>query len=129
MVYTFCVDFDGTIVTHEYPKIGQPVPYALQILRELQVEHNIILYTMRSGESLLYAMNYLRENGIDLYGINSNPTQSGWTTSPKVYGNFYIDDAAIGCPLVFGHHKRPYVDWVKIREILVGVYNINLGVL
>jgi len=24
---TIAVDFDGTIVTHEYPKIGKPIPY------------------------------------------------------------------------------------------------------
>ena len=27
------VDFDGTIVTHEYPKIGKPIPFAIEIGR------------------------------------------------------------------------------------------------
>jgi len=29
-----------------------------------------------------------------------------------------IDDSALGCPLVYGKHSRPYVDWVKVEEIL-----------
>ena len=28
-------DFDGTIVTHEYPKIGKPIPFAIQTLKKL----------------------------------------------------------------------------------------------
>ena len=27
---TIAVDFDGTIVTHEYPRIGKPIPFAHQ---------------------------------------------------------------------------------------------------
>ena len=30
------IDFDGTIVTHEYPKIGKPIPFAIQTLKKLQ---------------------------------------------------------------------------------------------
>ena len=26
------VDFDGTIVTHEYPKIGKDIPFAIDVL-------------------------------------------------------------------------------------------------
>ena len=26
---TIAVDFDGTIVTHEYPKIGRDIPFAI----------------------------------------------------------------------------------------------------
>ena len=39
---TIAVDFDGTIVTHEYPKIGKPIPFAIDALKRLQQEdlHN-----------------------------------------------------------------------------------------
>ena len=40
--------------------------------------------------------------------------------SNKCYAEMYIDDAALGCPLL--HDKelsdRDFVDWVKVREIL-----------
>jgi hypothetical protein len=30
-----CVDFEGTCVTHEYPKIGEDVPNAVNVLKKL----------------------------------------------------------------------------------------------
>lgn len=42
------VDFDGTCVTHEFPKIGKDIG-AIPVLRKLvEKGHQIILYTMRS---------------------------------------------------------------------------------
>lgn len=118
-VYDICVDFDGTIVEHEYPRIGAPVPLALQTLKELQeAGHNLILFTMRSRIYLDEAVEYLRNNGIELYGINRNPDQDDWTDSPKAYGQMYIDDAAVGCPLIFRTGERPYVDWGVVRNLL-----------
>ena len=44
------IDFDGTIVEHKYPEIGNPVPGALETMKDLiQQGHKIILWTMRSG--------------------------------------------------------------------------------
>ncbi len=115
-----CVDFDGTIVDHRYPEIGEPVPMAIKWLLRLQSSGaRIILFTMRSdsaktGNLLSNAVKYLEGNGIKLYGINSNPDQKEWTSSPKAYANVYIDDLALGCPLI--HPKgfaRPCVDWKK----------------
>jgi hydroxymethylpyrimidine pyrophosphatase-like HAD family hydrolase len=112
------VDFDGTIVTHDFPAIGSPVPMALESLIFLQKKgHKIILYTMRSDNYLRMAIKYLLDNGIEeLYGVNENPTQKEWTSSPKVYAHYYIDDAAVGCPIIVNKHKRPYVDWEKIMN-------------
>ena len=116
-----CVDFDGTIVDHCYPNIGEPVPGALHWLIILQSYGvKIILYTMRSdgpkgGHSLRDAVQYLESNGIKLFGVNRNPDQDEWTSSPKAYGTVYVDDAAFGCPLM--HPKgfaRPCVDWEKV---------------
>ena len=30
------VDFDGTIVEHEYPRIGAEIPFAIDTLKRLQ---------------------------------------------------------------------------------------------
>ena len=55
---------------------------------------------MRSGQPLDEAISYLRNNGIVINSININPTQHKWTLSPKPYGHVYIDDAALGVPLI-----------------------------
>ena len=45
------VDFDGTVVTHEYPHVGRDAG-AVPVLRELTDNGcRLILYTMRSGGS------------------------------------------------------------------------------
>jgi hypothetical protein len=115
-----CIDFDGTIVDHRYPEIGAPVPGAIKWLKKLQNSGaRLILYTMRSDlpdRALLSdAVHYLHAEGIVLFGINRNPEQDAWTTSPKAYGELYIDDAAFGCPLTFPKgFARPCVDWKKV---------------
>lgn len=113
-----CIDFDGTIVDHRFPEIGPPVPEALEWMGKFQdAGARMILFTMRSeggssGDVLTPAVNYLKENGVHLYGINKNPTQAHWTSSPKAYGQLYIDDAAFGCPLIHPDgFQRPCVDW------------------
>jgi hydroxymethylpyrimidine pyrophosphatase-like HAD family hydrolase len=119
---TIAVDFDGTIVTHKYPEIGEPVDKALYTLRRLRsANHKIILFTMRSGEKLDEAIKYLEDAGIQLYGINENPSQGSWTASPKPYAHLYIDDAAAGCPLTYKEGERPVVDWEAITRGLEGM--------
>lgn len=108
------VDFDGTCVTHRYPAIGEDIG-AVPVLKELVSKGNeLILWTMRGGEELLAAVKWFKDNDIPLFGIQINPTQSKWTDSPKAYAQVYIDDAALGCPLINGH-----VDWIKVRQWLV----------
>ena len=114
------VDFDGTCVTHEYPYMGQEIG-AAPVLRELAEQgHNLILYTMRSGKLEKEAVAWFKDKGIPLYAVNTNPKQKKWTKSPKVHADVYIDDSALGCPLIHSMTtSRPYVDWVKVREWLV----------
>jgi hypothetical protein len=119
-----CVDFDGTIVKHAYPAIGEPVPKALEYLMEFQKRGaQLILFTIRSGVEESAAAEYCRVNGIKLWGVNVNPTQHLWSQSRKVYAHLYIDDAAAGCPLLSGDlpNDRPYVNWD-----LIGRYVIEL---
>ena len=77
------VDFDGTCVTHDYPRIGKEIG-ATKVLKHLvEAGHKLILNTMRSGKELQDAIHWFNENGIELYGVNENPIQKHWTTSPK----------------------------------------------
>ena len=113
------VDFDGTIVRHAYPEIGETVPLAIEGLQMFQEKGwKIILYTMRGGEYLQQAVELVESHGINLYGVNTNPTQSSWTESPKCYAPLYIDDAALGCPLIYPAGERPFVDWMAIFYLM-----------
>ena len=112
------VDFDGTCVTHDYPRIGKDI-HAIPVLKRLVSNgHKLILNTMRSGKELDEAVNWFKEHNIELFGANENPTQKSWTDSPKVYAHLYIDDAALGCPLKMDENlsHRPFVDW----EVVAG---------
>jgi hypothetical protein len=114
------VDFDGTVVTHEYPEIGDDVPFAHAVLQRLVgADVKIILWTMRSGEYLDAAVQWFADKGIPLWGINENPQQKEWTDSPKAYAQLYIDDAALGCPLRGRFDgKRPMVEWKGVERML-----------
>ncbi|MBQ5609901.1 MAG: hypothetical protein IIU85_06600 [Rikenellaceae bacterium] len=113
------LDFDGTVVTHEYPYVGDDIG-AVPVLKELiAAGHQLILFTMRSGKLLDDALAWFERNGIELYAVNENPEQKSWTSSAKVHANIYIDDCALGCPIRFEDGvRRPFVDWQKVREIL-----------
>lgn len=137
------IDFDGTCVAHDFPRIGKEIG-AVPVLKELvQYGHRLILFTMRSdivnpkggdaeihlesGNYLTEAVQWFKDNDIPLYGIQTNPTQHTWTTSPKAYGELIIDDAALGCPLKFDTNvsNKVFVDWASVREILLGKGLIN----
>lgn len=114
-----CIDFDGTCVTHEYPNIGRDIG-AIPVLRQLvNLGNKLILHTMRDNEALQEAVNWFAINRIELYGINSNPSQPDYLSDKKVYAHLYIDDAALGCPLVKNQRDRPYVDWDAVRKMLL----------
>lgn len=114
------IDFDGTVVTHEYPNIGEDAG-ATEVLKELVRNRNkLILYTMRSEKLLDAAKSWFAERKIPLFAVNANPEQSRWTESPKIYADLYIDDCNLGCPIkIVDGCSRPVADWVKIREQLV----------
>jgi hypothetical protein len=129
------VDFDGTCVTHEYPQVGQDIG-AIPVLKKLvENEHQLILNTMRSGRELGDAIDWFKENGIELYGVGYNPTQARWTTSNKCYADLYIDDAGLGAPLSIMKAKnddgdkiqygRPFINWVVVEEYLTNMGLIN----
>jgi hypothetical protein len=122
------IDFDGTCVTHEYPKIGKDIG-AIPVLKELVHNgHQLILYTMRDGVELEKAINWFKINDIPLYGVNNNPEQSQWTKSPKVYANLYIDDGGCNIPLKKDSlSRRPYVDWNSVVNVLMYYGLITIG--
>lgn len=133
------LDFDGTVVGHEFPEIGPAIPQAIYYLRQfVSAGARIVLWTVRDGEHLAAAVAYMAEKGVELWGVNSNPEQLEWSASPKMYAHLYIDDAALGVPLVYevlegGRNSRPFVDWSvvgpmvleKIRKFDAGVHSTH----
>src|SRR6478609_3760695 len=113
---TINVDFDGTCVSHEFPKVGNDIGAVKVLKRLVENGHKLILFTMRSdkkdrkpsadpnitnvdGQFLTDAVNWFKENDIPLYGIQTNPDQKLWTDSPKSYAELILDDTALGIPL------------------------------
>ena len=48
------VDFDGTIVEHKYPAIGEEIPFATETLKMLiKDRHKLILWSVREKASSL----------------------------------------------------------------------------
>lgn len=122
------VDFDGTCVTHEYPSIGRDIGAVPVLKRIVESGNRIILWTMRGHtlpnasvfeiDTLNEAIEWFRKNGVPLYGVNINPTQHEWTSSNKCFAHIYIDDAALGIPLIDNGIDRPYVDWKEVEKLL-----------
>ncbi len=126
MIY-LAIDFDGTIADHKYPDIGKPVPGAFKWLKKLKENGAVlILWTMRSdaessGPTLSEAVKFCEAYGVEFDFINENPQD--WTESPKVYAHKYVDDAAVGCPLVENKFGRPYVDWEVVGPELMKLFD------
>lgn len=119
--YIIAIDFDGTIVTHEYPNVGNPVPLAKEVIQMLISNgHKCFLWTMRDKQTLQDAIQYCKDNNIDMSGYNYSSAQ--FSDSPKQYAHVYIDDTALGCPRKYSNlSKRWYVDWYKVAEYLTNI--------
>lgn len=113
------IDFDGTLVDHRFPKIGTPAPGAFDWLKRFQaMDALLILLTMRSDDPqvgrmvLSEAVEFCKAQGVTFRWVNDNAEQGIWTSSRKVYAHHYIDDAAIGTPLIRpAGFESDCVDW------------------
>jgi hypothetical protein len=102
----FAIDFDGTIVEHEFPEIGPEKCGAIETMKALQkVGHKIIIWTCRSGGYLTAAEEWLDCHNFVPDAINENvePLDFGL---PKVYANVYLDDRSF----------PPFTDWKSVQK-------------
>lgn len=94
------VDFDGTIVEHRYPKIGEEIPFATETLKMLIKEgHRLILWSVREGRLLDEAVAWCKERGVEFYAVNrdypeEDAAHSGF--SRKLKADLFIDDRNLG---------------------------------
>lgn len=115
---TIAVDFDGTIVEHRYPKIGEEIPFATETLKMLaQERHKLILWTVREGELLEEAIEWCRQRGVFFYSVNKDypeeeKSHNGF--SRKLKADLFIDDRNLGGLPDWGtiyqmiHEQKPY---------------------
>lgn len=99
---TIAVDFDGTIVEHRYPEIGEEKPFATETLKMLiKDRHRLILWSVREGRLLDEAVEWCRERGVEFYAVNKDyPEEDGTRNnnhfSRKLKADLFIDDRQIG---------------------------------
>lgn len=116
------VDFDGTIVTHEYPQIGKERPFAIDVLKRLQKEehHQIILWSVRTGELLDEAVAFCRERGLEFYAVNQNDPEEVYSPEipRKLNVDMFIDDRDI----------HGMADWTYIYKKIKGEETNPFGI-
>lgn len=123
------VDFDGTCVKHLFPETGTDIPGAAEWLQKfVMAGASLILWTCRGDKYLPPAEQWFHDRYIPLWGVNKNPTQASWSSSPKALCDIYIDDRAIGCPLVPDFTTgRPFVDWSKVGPYVLELMAMRSG--
>ena len=121
---TIAVDFDGTIVKHRYPEIGEEIPFATDTLCMLIREHHrLILWTVREGKLLQDAIDWCHERGVDFWAVNRDyPEEEAEKNnhfSRKVKADYFIDDRNIGGLPEWGqiyriiHEHKSYADVIR----------------
>lgn len=125
------IDFDGTIVQHDFPRIGETMPEAFEVMKELkEAGWVLILWTCRENDGhkidrqfLKDAVDFCKENGIEFDGVNETPMEFEFrgeeTLRRKAYGNVYIDDRNLG----------GFPGWHVVREVLLEGREMELSVL
>ncbi len=110
-IMVIAVDFDGTVVEHEYPKIGKTKLYAFETLKQLEKQgHQLIMWTYRAGKHLDEAVEFCKNNNFEFYAVNKNYPEEVYddTISRKIYADIYIDDRNIG----------GFLGWSKIWQLI-----------
>jgi hypothetical protein len=141
------LDFDGTVVEHQYPKMGRCNFGCMEIIKKLQdAGHKIVLNTYRAdiGNGVDAALKYLneqawmclRDKSINIEDFELSPITE--VINPKIYPQqwdlenairediLFIDDIAPNIPLKPAcMTKGNMVDWDELDKqfLRYGIYN------
>lgn len=121
------LDFDGTVVEHQYPIIGRYNKGSLELVRKLQdAGHEIVLNTYRieiKDNSFEESMSYLNDSKIihpitKYTDVKIHPLD--WNLDAAIeLGELFIDDIAKGIPLIPAvYSNTKMVDWDTIENEL-----------
>jgi hypothetical protein len=111
------IDFDGTIVETNYPKIGKLKPNVVEVINKLYNEsYKIIISTCRVGIYEGHCYQFLKKYGILYHYINSNlPCDIEYFKQDcrKISADIYIDDKQLrGIP----NDWNEIYDLIKLHE-------------
>lgn len=101
------VDFDGTLHKGEYPFIKNPNTELIEYLKANREKYILILHTMREGEQLEYAKQWLIEQGLEFDYYNENVPDKifQYGDKRKIYAEIYVDDSAMTSEMFIGGKK------------------------
>lgn len=121
------IDFDGTIVEHRFPAIGDPLPDAFNVLKALRKSHSfdLILWTCRDHKYLEQAVDFCGENGVVFDAVNDNVfCTQGKFANRKIYADYYIDDRGL---FWMAPPPQKLSRWGWIYSLILGsMNNLNL---
>lgn len=101
------IDFDGTLVTNEYPSIGMPNFELIDFIKKNRNKYIFILNTLRKGAELEQAISFMKLQSIEFDYINENTKEliGKYGDSRKIAADYYIDD-----------HNLTLENWKEILE-------------
>lgn len=121
------IDFDGTVVEHQFPEIGDPLPGAIETLKALQTAgHTLIIWTYRELQQFTDVYSWITEHvdiDEDRLAVNRTdpremaalrkqdirPHRILCDHSLEVYADLYIDDRNLG----------GFPGWDAVRDALL----------
>jgi len=121
------LDFDGTVVEHQYPAIGAYNEGCYEVVSALQnAGHEIILNTYRielATEAFDEALQFLNNSGkinkIEKYTIRKLHPEPWNLEKAFQDGVLYLDDICQGIPLKNAFHSKTLmVDWQEVLKEL-----------
>ena len=124
------VDFDGTIVEHKYPEIGQEVPFAIDTLKMLiKDQHRLILWSVREGALLDEAVEWCRARGVEFYAVNKDypeeEKEKNNHFSRKLKADFFIDDRNVGGLPEWGQIYQMISQYKTYRQLIREQLSVN----
>lgn len=121
------IDFDGTICQHRFPAIGDPLPEAFEVMKELkEAGFKLILWTCREDEGkkkyLTDAVKWCKENGVEFDAVNETLPELEFRNpeglNRKPYAHYHIDDRNLG----------GFPGWSVVREVLLNDKEITWSI-
>jgi guanylate kinase len=116
------VDFDGVIVTNNYPKVGRLLNGAKETIDKwINQGHTVVINTCRGGEYETSARDFLYVNEVKYHYFNENAdeliVQYG-TDVRKISADIYFDDKSMGnfCGWKLAD---AYVTWMANRKPVI----------